>query len=109
FTVFLQDTTLTDATFLGTFGHTYGFSVTARTNTQGDLAVPNTVQATTTIVDTVVTTLGKTNLSTTEGAAFNAVVATFTGQAPDGTADGFTATITWGDGQTSAGVITLTS
>jgi uncharacterized repeat protein (TIGR01451 family) len=45
------------------------------------------------------------NLSATAGAPFNGVVATFTNADPFGSAASYTAVITWGDGTTSAGVV----
>jgi uncharacterized delta-60 repeat protein len=47
-----------------------------------------------------------TAVTATAGAPFTGVVATFTDADPNGTAGQFTATITWGDGTTSAGTIT---
>jgi hypothetical protein len=47
-----------------------------------------------------------TRVSATEGTPLTAVVATFRDADPYGAAGDYTATITWGDGQTSAGVIT---
>jgi hypothetical protein len=44
-------------------------------------------------------------LSATEGSAFSGVVTTFMDANPNATAADFTATITWGDGHTSAGTI----
>src|SRR5204862_1633105 len=44
----------------------------------------------------------------TEGAAFSGVVASFTDANLVGVASDFTATITWGDGHTSAGTVTAT-
>jgi hypothetical protein len=44
-------------------------------------------------------------ISSTEGAAFNGAVATFSDADPNGVASDYAATIIWGDGQTSAGVI----
>ena len=44
-------------------------------------------------------------VSATEGAAFSGVVATFTDANPGATAGEFSATITWGDGTSSAGTI----
>ena len=48
------------------------------------------------------------NFSATAGAPFTGTVATFTNADPFGTAASYTATITWGDGSTSAGTITGT-
>jgi hypothetical protein len=45
------------------------------------------------------------NFSATAGAPFSGVVATFTNADPFGTAASYTALISWGDGSTSAGVI----
>jgi hypothetical protein len=45
-------------------------------------------------------------LTVTEGAAFSSTVATFTDADPNGTPNDFSATITWGDGSSSAGTIT---
>jgi hypothetical protein len=44
-------------------------------------------------------------LTTTEGRAFSGVVATFTDADPNATAGEYTATISWGDGSSSAGTI----
>src|SRR5207245_3578627 len=44
-------------------------------------------------------------VSATAGVAFSATVATFTDADPAGTASDYTATISWGDGSTSAGTI----
>lgn len=48
------------------------------------------------------------NFSATAGAPFSGVVATFTNADPFGSAASYTALISWGDGSTSAGVITGT-
>ena len=47
------------------------------------------------------------NVASTEGQLFNGMVANFTDGNPLSTPADFTATITWGDGSTSAGAITL--
>jgi hypothetical protein len=49
------------------------------------------------------------NFVATEGQAFDGPVATFTDADPTGKASDYTATITWGDGQSSAGTITANS
>jgi hypothetical protein len=46
-----------------------------------------------------------TSISGTEGAAFSGTVASFTDANPNGALGDFTATINWGDGQTSSGLI----
>jgi hypothetical protein len=48
------------------------------------------------------------NFSATAGAPFSGTVATFTNADPFGSAASYSATITWGDGSTSAGVISGT-
>src|SRR5262249_42243356 len=48
------------------------------------------------------------NISVMAGAPFSGAVATFTNADPFGSAASYTATITWGDGSTSAGTITGT-
>jgi phospholipase C len=45
-------------------------------------------------------------VSATEGAVFNGNVASFTDPGSDGTVNDYSATITWGDGHTSAGTFT---
>ncbi len=47
-----------------------------------------------------------TRVAATEGMAFAGLVATFTDADPYGTAGEYTATITWGDGQSSVGTVT---
>jgi hypothetical protein len=48
-------------------------------------------------------------VTATEGASFTGVVATFSDSDPAATASAFTATITWGDGNSSAGTIMANS
>jgi hypothetical protein len=48
-------------------------------------------------------------VAATEGAAFTGAVASFTDGNPDSATSDFTAIITWGDGQTSAGTVTATA
>src|SRR5262245_34835433 len=52
----------------------------------------------------VLTAAGRT-IAPTEGVPFSGVVASFTDADPGGTAADYTATIAWGDGQTSAGTV----
>ena len=56
------------------------------------------------VLDAPVTVTGV-NLNPRAGAAFTATVATFTDDNPFGVAGDFTATINWGDGQTSTGSV----
>jgi uncharacterized delta-60 repeat protein len=51
-------------------------------------------------------TASGTAVTATAGAPLTGIVATFTDADPNGTASQFTATVTWGDGTTSAGAIT---
>jgi hypothetical protein len=60
------------------------------------------------VADAALTAAGK-SISATEGAGFSGVVATFTDANPNAAAGDFTATITWGDGTTSAGTVSLAS
>ena len=91
-----------------------GFQVTG-TNTYGSggqfpilVSILNAdgahVAATTTasVASSVLTAAGV-PLAATEGAPFSAVVATFTDTNPDAATADYTATIDWGDGQTSVG------
>jgi hypothetical protein len=55
-------------------------------------------------VDAALTATGLT-LTATEGVAFNGVVATFTDADPAATAASFTASIAWGDGVTTTGMV----
>jgi hypothetical protein len=55
--------------------------------------------------DAKLTSTGRT-ITGSEGASFTATVATFKDTDPAGTAGDYTASISWGDGTTSAGVIT---
>jgi hypothetical protein len=57
------------------------------------------------IADASLTAQGTTSISGTEGAAFSGAVASFTDANPNGALGDFTATIDWGDGQTSNGLI----
>jgi hypothetical protein len=64
-----------------------------------------TATSTAAVQDAALTPAGLT-IQPTEGVAFSGTVATFTDADPNATAGLFTATITWGDGQTSAGTVT---
>lgn len=58
-----------------------------------------------TIVDAPINAAG-TSISAVEGAGVSATVATFTDPDPSATASGYAATVSWGDGNSSSGVIT---
>ena len=62
--------------------------------------------ATATVSDAALTATGQA-VSAQEGSAFSGVVATFTDANPLATAADFSATVTWGDGQTSTATISL--
>ena len=79
----------------------YGIIVTIR-DVGGASATAN---STATVGDAALFASG-TAISAVEGNAFSGVVASFTDANPNATAADYTATITWGDGQTSAGIIT---
>ncbi len=61
-----------------------------------------------TIADGALTASGV-DIHPVEGAAFGGLVATFADANPNGTASDFTATIIWGDGQTSTGTVVASS
>src|SRR2546422_79282 len=61
-----------------------------------------TASSTASVADAALHASAKT-VTPTEGAAFSGVVASFTDDDPAGTATDYTASITWGDGHTSAG------
>jgi hypothetical protein len=90
--------------------HTYSeegsFSVTVSINDRGGASAAGI--STANVADAPLTTAGAV-ISATEGSAFTGVLATFTDGDPFSTADDFTATIIWGDGQTSTGQITADS
>jgi hypothetical protein len=87
--------------------HTYAeegnFTVTTTISEPG---TPGTFTATgaARVADAPLTAAGR-NLSANDTAPFNGVVATFTDADPAGTIGDYTATINWGDGTTTAGVI----
>jgi hypothetical protein len=64
--------------------------------------------STATVADAALTASG-TSVTATEGSAFSGVVATFSDADPGATSSDFTATITWGDGQSSPGTVSATS
>jgi hypothetical protein len=61
--------------------------------------------STVTVADATLTALPAAGMHPVEGGSFNGVVASFVDGNPAGTAADFTASIVWGDGTTSAGVI----
>ncbi len=64
-----------------------------------------TATGTVNVADATLTAAG-TTLNLTEGAAFAGAVASFTDADPAGVSGDYTATITWGDGSSSAGTVT---
>jgi hypothetical protein len=81
------------------------------TASQGTLSAANytfsLVNATLTVSPAPLSATGV-NISATAGAPFSGIVATFTNTDPFGNAASYTALINWGDGSTSAGVISGT-
>ena len=69
----------------------------------------NSVMVTTSIVDPSVILSGGLTLSSVENSSFNGTIATFTDPAGNEPLSDYSATITWGDGSTSTGTITLNS
>jgi hypothetical protein len=67
-----------------------------------------TATGTATVSDAALTTTDPA-ISATEGSTFNPVVATFSDGNPGGPAADYTATITWGDGSTSAGTVSASA
>ncbi len=63
--------------------------------------------ATATVVDGAITAAGVSNVPATRGQEFDGTVATFSAASAASSSDDFTASIAWGDGQTSAGTINL--
>jgi hypothetical protein len=93
-----------------TGGHTYaekgnyGVLVTIK-----DVGTATTsVNGTAAVADAPLSAAGV-SVSTTAGAAFNGVVATFSDANPAAPVSDFTATITWGDGQSSPGSVIRTA
>jgi ELWxxDGT repeat protein len=70
--------------------------------------LPNMITTTMKVGDAPVWA-GREFLRTTEGKAFTGTVATITDGTAQGKAGDFTATIQWGDGQTSAGTVAMTA
>ncbi len=62
------------------------------------------VSGSATVADAPLTLAGQ-SITTTTGQAFSGTVASFTDADPNGTASDYTATITWGDGTSSAGTV----
>jgi hypothetical protein len=106
FAPFLQGTTLTSATFTGQIGHTYGFYSVATDNVGNHQATPTAAQAVTTVVNG--NDLQGTSLALTAGGApnFGGPVALFTDPDQSGSLASYSATIAWGDGATSTGLLT---
>ncbi len=86
--------------------HTYAVAgiYTGSVSWQDD-AGSHTVSFDVKVVDAPLTATA-TPVSATAGTAFSGPVATFTDANPDGTVSPYSATISWGDGTTSAGTIT---
>jgi hypothetical protein len=84
-------------------GQTYAITVTVV-----DLAGQRAkLTGTATVADAPITAVGAAAVSLTEGAAFTGTVASFTDAYAGAPSTDYTATIAWGDGHVSAGVITF--
>jgi hypothetical protein len=81
---------------------THGVTVVIRDKGGSQATVTSEV-----LVGDAALTANGTNLSATEGAAFTGPVATFNDRDPNAALGDYTATINWGDGQTSTGTIAL--
>jgi hypothetical protein len=103
FTTFLQGTTQTSAVFTGQVGHQYSFASVAMDNLGNRQAGPISAQAVSTMLSTALT--GSSLTITANAPQFTGSVATFTDLDKSGSAADYTATITWGDGTTSAGQV----
>ncbi len=97
----LTNTAQTTGTFTGQPGHSYAFYSLATDNAGNVQTTPQTTPAGTAVV--VVTVGANPPIVVTAGHSYSGVVATFPGLAAGSPA--FTASIDWGDGQTSAGTI----
>jgi hypothetical protein len=84
----------------------YAISIAAGSLTAANYAF-TFVNRTLSVVPAQLSAAGE-NISATAGAPFSGVVATFANADPFGSAASYTATITWGDGSTSTGVISGT-
>ncbi len=82
---------------------TYPFSVTVKDKAPGTATV--TINGTVTAAEGDVLTPGAASFSPTEGQAYTGQVATFTSAYPANSPADFTATINWGDGTITAGVV----
>jgi hypothetical protein len=65
--------------------------------------------STATVLDALLAAVGDFNVNSIEGKTFTAVVATFTDSNSSAPLNDFTATISWGDGHSSDGIITRTA
>ena len=91
--------------------HTYvedGANPVTVTITDSNANVSTTASSTDTTTESPISTTNGGNLNATEGAATTLTVATFTDPANEGTS-AYTANINWGDGTTSAGLISLSN
>ena len=104
-TPWLQDTSQTDAIFTGQAGHRYAFYSIARDNV-GNLQPTPLVPDTMTTVFSPLTITALTPPTATEGVATGSVtVATFTDGSGNQNTSGLSATIAWGDGQSSTATV----
>src|SRR5207253_2623665 len=88
-----------------TYAEEGGYSVTVAITDHGASATAN---STANVADAALAASAKT-VTPTEGKSFSGVVASFSDADPNGTSTDYSATIKWGDGQTSAAAITAIS
>lgn len=89
---------------VGTFYWQAAYSGDATTGNNASTSVCGSETVTVITTEQPITATG-TNVSATEGALFTGTVATFTDPTTTATAAEYTASITWGDGTTSTGVV----
>ena len=93
-----------DVTGAHTYAEEGSYGVTVQIQDVGGSTA--TANSTAAVADAVLGASGQT-ITPTERAAFSGIVATFTDADPGAAAGDFTATIAWGDGQTTAGTVTV--
>jgi hypothetical protein len=89
-----------------TFGEEGSYAITVTLQDRGGAST--TIGATANVADAALSSSGVA-VSATEGGVFTGAVATFADLGNDGTVADYSATITWGDGHTSAGIINAAS
>ncbi|HWE01419.1 MAG TPA: hypothetical protein VG326_03340 [Tepidisphaeraceae bacterium] len=104
FTQFVGPTAATSSPFTGAYGHSYDFYSIA-TDEEGNVQPTPLAAQATTVIDMPAIDVTPTEISPTQGVPFNGPAASFTDTDPSATPDLFTASISWGDGDVTAGVV----